>query len=181
MGIEDFPIESINIEISAETSEADKKMFADYLRTLCPGAEVIAPEPVAQTTITRMSLLIYGGLLIGVSSFLTYVFIFVYIINRNMKDYVILRICGCSLKRMCALLVGELSGIYTLSFVFAFVLMRIINLFVGSDINMYITFDVLPLQALAVYAVTLLMLIVIFMPYAVSSARKSLAAERKSD
>lgn len=178
-GIEDFPVKSVSIEVSPETSENGKILFSKYLHSLFPTAELIEPEPVGQKTVTRMSLFIYGGLLIGVSAFLTFVFLFVYIIGRNMKDYIILRICGCSLKKMCALLIGQLAAVYTLCFIAAFAIAKLINLFIGSI--MYIRLNITFVQAAVVYGVTMLMLALIFLPYAASAARKTVAVAKSME
>ncbi|WP_054750045.1 ABC transporter permease [Ruminiclostridium josui] len=169
-------LSSFRVIIHPDVSQNQKEDLQQYFENTFQGT-VRLPKPVSQKTISSLFFPLIASVFIGIIAILNFIFIYKYMMKKCRRDYIILRICGCSRFMTIFLVFAQLVLIFSFSYIISmclFFLLRQLSLGrVISDIT--VTFQ----DCIIIYTCFVLIIITIIAPFALSFFRNSLISSQK--
>ncbi len=135
------------------------------------------PRSVSQKTISSLFFPLIASIFIGIIAILNFIFIYKYMMEKCRKDYIILRLCGCSRFKSILLVFAQLVLIFSFSYLISICLLF---LFRQSNLgrvicDMAVTFQ----DCIVIYTSFVLIILTIIAPFAFSFLRNSLISSQK--
>lgn len=174
-GLELLEINSIAITLPSKTSDNIKRDFGELILEYLPEAEIILPTKLPIRVFNKLSLILLSSLIIMVFSIINFLYIFKYIIECNKRDYIILRLCGCSISYGIKIFMIQLFSIITIIYAFSIILYEILQKTLFTEYlqkNGYSN-----IEYLIVYLSFVIMSILLFVPYIIKFAKMSIRKE----
>ncbi len=164
VGLSHFTLTELQLLVPSDSTDNQKERLGDYVKRLIPNGKVTLPQPLTQKVLMNMFIPFAAALIIGFSALINLLFIFKYMLESSQEDYFILKICGCSNRKLFSVLFSELVLLYTLSFLageFLFSKLRTIyrqnTLFVNSQLDAP--------QVGIIYFASILLIVLVMVPY----------------
>jgi hypothetical protein len=123
--ISDFRLVRATILFPVEINETQKSNLNIYFAEKLPFAGIQQPRAIEERSMEGISIFLFGGAIIGTAAIFTFVQLYLYQIRRDRREFLVMRICGCSEKRTRLVLLLQFALNYTGCFVVASLLAEI--------------------------------------------------------
>lgn len=176
-GLKFLKLTAFDIIVPEDTSDSQKEQLKDYLRTYFKDIKVILPETIPEKVITSLFIPLISSIFIGLIAIFNFTFLYRYMVEKSKKDYILLRICGCSRLKSVVLLFSQMCILFTLSYIISLII-----LFVLKKINIIGVFNntsITVIDCLLIYLSFLLIIILTLTPFLISVLKKSLIENQK--
>lgn len=176
-GLNVLKLSSFRVIIPPDVSQRQKEQLQQYIENTFQGI-VRLPKPVSQKTISSLFFPLIASVFIGIIAILNFIFIYKYMMKKCRKDYIILRICGCSRFKSILLVFAQLVLIFSLSYLISICLLFLLKQsysgkFIFGSIS--VTFQ----DCIIIYTSFLLIILAVIAPFALSFFRNSLISSQK--
>lgn len=175
-GLNVLKLSSFRVIVPPDVSQRQKEQLQQYFETAFHGT-VRLPKPVSQKTISSLFFPLIASVFIGIIAILNFIFIYKYMMKKCRRDYIILRICGCSRFKSILLVFAQLVLIFSFSYLISICLLFLFRQSNPGRIisDMAVTFQ----DFIVIYTSFILIILTIIAPFAFNFLRNSLISSQK--
>ena len=175
-----LPVTGVEVILSEEIGETRTKEFVQYLSGLFGTDEILSPAGEYGENITNYRYVFAVCVLFFALSFIGFVYLYAYILDKRKKQYAILRVYGCTKLRGALIYLAEYVLVSLLSYLLSVVLF---NFLVTPLVKLVDTYTVLVLDVnsyLTILALYLIVLLCIVIPTIVRHAKKEIVSQYRN-
>ncbi len=175
-GLKFLTLSAFDIILPDSTSDKQKEMLKKYLETNIKNIKVILPESIPEKVITSLFIPLVSSIFIGLIAIFNFTFLYKYMIEKSRKDYILLRICGCSRLKSILLLFSQMAFLFTISYFISLIVLLILK---KTNVSIFSQTSITISNCLVIYISFLSIIILAITPFLISVFKKSLIANQK--
>lgn len=175
-----MPVTGVEVILSEEIGETRTKEFVQYLSGLFGTDEILLPTGEYGENIANYRYVFVFCALFFALSFIGFVYLYAYILDKRKKQYAILRVYGCTKLRGALIYLAEYVLVSLLSYLLSVVLF---NFLVTPLVKMVDTYTVLVLDVnsyLIILGLYLVILLCIVIPTIMRHAKKEIVSQYRN-
>ena len=175
-GFDCLKLDNFVIYLKPNLSDEEKNAVGQSFIRAFEDADVKVPPAMKAEVASSLTMPLAASIVIGISAVFCFCFMYKYMMEKTKRNYIVLRINGCSKKKGISLILLQMFALYLLSFLLGtglFFLLRS-RVFPANLRKLAVS----PGGILAVFLSFLLLMALIFVPMTVGFFRKTITREK---